>query len=194
MTLEAQKRLRCPACELPLRTCLCALVREVQHRIAGQVLQHPDEADQAKGTVRLLQRCLQNCDLTVGEHFQLPAEWLNGRTWLLYPSPQAEPAPAGAPARLLVLDATWRKSRKLLHLNPILASLPRYALRTQQASHYGELRRAQAAHQLSTLEAVAAALADLEGEPRIQHELLAALQDWLALQRQQRPTAIPSLC
>jgi DTW domain-containing protein len=179
-------RVLCPHCHLPLRTCLCPLVRPVAHRTAVYVLQHPDEADQAKGTVRLLQRCLQTCRVEVGERFELPVEWQDGSTWLLYPGDNGEALPSSPPARLLVLDATWRKSRKLLHLNPALAQLPRYALRTPAPARYGELRRAQAPHQLSTLEAVAAALSELEACPNIRVELLAALEGWLALQRAQR--------
>ncbi len=187
-------RVLCPNCHLPPRTCLCALVRPVAHRTAVQVLQHPDEAKQAKGTVRLLQRCLQNCRVEVGERFTLPFEWQDGSTWLLYPGGDAEAMPSSAPARLVVLDATWRKSRKLLHLNPALAKLPRYALRDPAPARYGELRRAQALYQLSTLEAVAAALSELESCPSIRLELLAVLEGWLALQRALRRKLTPVPC
>ena len=67
--------------------------------------------------------------------------------------------PAGL--RLVVLDGTWRKSRKMLHLNPLLQQLPRLALQQLPASRY-RIRKARQLHQLSTLEACCAALAQLE--------------------------------
>ena len=69
--------------------------------------------------------------------------------------------PAGL--RLVVLDGTWRKSRKMLHLNPLLQLLPRLALQQLPPSRY-RIRKARQLHQLSTLEACCAALAQLEND------------------------------
>jgi len=178
-------RPRCARCALPLRTCLCALVRPVAHGIAIRVLQHPDEATQAKGTLRLLQRCLDDCELVVGEQWPAPP-WPLQDCWLLYPDGDAPALPAAPPRQLLLLDASWRHSRKLMHLNPWLHALPRYALRAPPASVYGQLRKAHAPQQLSSLEAVAQALQELEGNAAAAAALRAAMQDWLALQRTQR--------
>ena len=65
--------------------------------------------------------------------------------------------------RLVVLDGTWRKSRKMLHLNPLLQLLPRLALQQLPPSRY-RIRKARQLHQLSTLEACCAALAQLEND------------------------------
>lgn len=67
-------------------------------------------------------------------------------------------AAADAGVRLVVLDGTWRKSRKMLHLNPVLAALPRLALRQMPPSHY-HIRKAHRPDQLSSFEAAAYALA-----------------------------------
>jgi DTW domain-containing protein YfiP len=72
------------------------------------------------------------------------------------------PAEAGEVTRLVVLDATWRKSLKMLHLNPALMALPRLALQDLPPPRYRAMRRARRADQLSTLEAVCTALAQLE--------------------------------
>ena len=64
--------------------------------------------------------------------------------------------------RLIVLDGTWRKSRKMLYRNPLLQQLPRLSLQRMPASHY-LIRKAHRPDQLSTLEATCAALAQLEG-------------------------------
>lgn len=175
----------CPSCQLPLCTCLCALVRPVAHGIAVRVLQHPDEASQAKGTVRLLQRCLQDCETQVGEQWPAPP-WPLADCWLLYPGGEPAGPDAPPPRQLLLLDGSWRHSRKLMHLNPWLQALPRYALRAPPPSLYASLRKAHAAEQLSSLEAVAQALLELEANAAARDALLAAMQDWLALQRRQR--------
>ncbi|MCJ7799810.1 MAG: DTW domain-containing protein [Polaromonas sp.] len=116
-------------------------------------------------------------------------------TILLYPdSPQHQalglPAPpvldpdrlrAPSRLRLIVLDGTWRKSRKMLYLNPLLHQLPRLALQDMPASHY-RIRKAHKPDQLSTLEASCAALAQLEGSADRFAPLLAAFDGFVAQQ------------
>jgi DTW domain-containing protein len=117
-------------------------------------------------------------------------------TLLLYPdSPQdaalGMPAPpALAPERLrdpsqlrlVVLDGTWRKSRKMLYLNPLLQRLPRLVLRDMPASRY-RIRKAHQPDQLSTLEATCAALAQLESKPELFASLLTAFDGFVAQQQ-----------
>jgi len=73
----------------------------------------------------------------------------------------------------VVLDATWRKSRKMLHLSPGLQRLPRLALNEVPTGRYA-IRKAHAPGQLSTLEATCAALAQLERNTERWQPLLAA--------------------
>lgn len=63
--------------------------------------------------------------------------------------------------RLWVLDATWRKSRKMLYLNRELQVMPRLPLQQVPASLYS-IRKAHSKNQLSTLEASCYALRQLE--------------------------------
>lgn len=65
--------------------------------------------------------------------------------------------------RLIVLDGTWRKSRKMLALNPLLQKLPRLALHNPPPSHY-TIRKAHRPEQLSTFEASCLALMQLEND------------------------------
>lgn len=83
--------------------------------------------------------------------------------------------------RLIVLDGTWRKSRKMLHLNPLLQQLPRLALRDVPASRY-LIRKAHRIDQLSTLEATCLALAQLEGNAERFQPLLDAFDGFVAQQ------------
>ena len=176
-------RPRCGGCALPLRTCLCALVTPVRNDVDVLVLQHPDEVDEAKGSARLLRLSLARCRVAVGESFDPGAlrDLLGGDvsgSVLLYPADTVTGTSADAalarPARLVVLDGTWRKSLKMLLANPLLQALPRWPLAPAELSRYGALRKARLATQLSTLEATCAALADIEAAPARYEPLLAA--------------------
>ena len=83
--------------------------------------------------------------------------------------------------RLIVLDGTWRKSRKILHLNPMLRQLPRLSLEAMPASRY-LIRKAHRPDQLSTLEATCAALAQLERNGDKYQLLLKAFDGFVAQQ------------
>lgn len=174
-------------CLRPQRTCICRLVTPIAHSVEVLILQHPLEVANAKGSARLLHLCLPHSRLAVGEAF--PERQLRELLFEPFPDAQAAaPAPrqaillyperpeddaggTAAPAcagdaapghlRLVILDGTWRKSRKMLHLNPLLQQLPRMPLRNAPASQY-LIRKAHAPDQLSTLEAAAHALMRLE--------------------------------
>ena len=189
--MEHPRRPTCPQCARPLRTCLCRWITPVDNRVEVLILQHPLEVGQAKGSAVLLQRSLGNSQLSTGEQFDATAlETLlhaGSRTSvLLYPDePGVAQAvdnpltpPAGERLRLVVLDGTWRKSRKLLHLNPALQRLPRLALVAPPPSQY-TIRKAHRPDQLSTLEATCLALAQLEQAPERYAPLLSAFGEFV---------------
>ncbi len=198
-------RLHCAACLRPQASCICRWARPLANRVEVLILQHPLEADNPKGTARLLQLSLLSSRLLVGEVFdagawQPPANIRHNL--LLYPDLPSDrsaglpPPPELAPGvlqdpsqlRLIVLDGTWRKSRKLLHLHPALQQLPRLSLQNLPASNY-RIRRAHRPHQLSTLEAVCAALAQLEGDSGQFQPLLQAFDGFVAQQMAFPPPA-----
>ena len=155
-------------------TCLCALTRPTAHRTEVLVLQHPQEQRHAKNSVALLRLSLARCEVVVGERFapealQALLQRPRRDTRLLYPDVLAAPAPsaletmAGPPLRLVVLDATWRKSLRMLLEHPALAALPRMSLDAPAPTCYRVIRAARRADQVSTLEATVQALAILEG-------------------------------
>ncbi len=156
----------CLRCERPLAGCLCACVRPLDSAVPLLILQHPEEARQAKGTARLLQLCLRHCERRVGTQFPAPLADAHPLL-LLYPPDPGAPPPSHAwaagqpPPRLVLLDGTWRQSRQLMRHSPWLQALPRLALTATPASRYA-IRKAHAAHQLSSLEAAALALAQLQ--------------------------------
>jgi DTW domain-containing protein YfiP len=161
-------RPQCPRCLRPSSHCLCALIPQLPSRTQVLILQHPSEVGHALNTARLAALGLENAELLVGEVFPDLAQHLQRpgyRTGLLFPGEcatllQACSGPA-EPWRLVVPDGTWRKARKMLHLNPSLAALPRVTLAQAGPSRY-RLRKAPEAGALSTIEAIAQALEVLE--------------------------------
>ncbi|NIA53900.1 DTW domain-containing protein [Massilia sp. TW-1] len=189
------RRATCAACLRAQSACICHWVRPLSSRVDLVILQHPLEVRNAKNSARLLHLCVTGSRLEVGEAFEPAALhhllYAGGRVpLLLYPeTPGDAPAPVPDPSllaqpeglRLVVLDATWRKSRKMLHLNAGLQRLPRLALHDMPASAY-RIRKAHAPHQLSSLEAAALALAQLEGDPDAYRPLLQAFDGFVQQQ------------
>ena len=160
-------------------------MRTVTSPVQLLVLQHPQERGHAKNTAHLLHLCLPGSRLEVAETFDTQdlQQWLHGpwhgqpaatvaRPVLLYPATPPDPqlpvmAPPALPAtwreqpqslRLVVIDGTWRKSRKMLYLNPALQALPRWALHAVPQQGRYTIRKAQRPGQLSSFEAAALAL------------------------------------
>lgn len=199
------KRLVCSHCLRPQRTCICRWSTPIAHVVEVLILQHPLEAKHVKGSARLLHLSLPNSRLLIGEMFDaqeletlLHAPFAPGaqrkHAILLYPDTPddagmaqtampvdlARVEPGGL--RLVVLDGTWRKSRKMLYANPLLQSLPRLALRDTPVSRY-LIRKAHGAHQLSTLEATCYALMQLENDSARYAPLLDAFNGFVAQQQ-----------
>jgi DTW domain-containing protein YfiP len=80
--------------------------------------------------------------------------------------------------QLVLLDATWRKARKMLALNPLLQALPRWGLCELPPSRYA-IRKAQRPEQRSTLEAACLGLGQLERKPACYDALLSAFDGWV---------------
>ena len=163
-------RPQCPRCTRPIERCLCALIPCLASRTRVLILQHPSEVRHALNTARLAALGLSNAELLVGEVFESLAALLQQpgyRTCLLFPGEQAQALLAFAeqhselPLLLVVPDGTWRKARKLLHLNPLLAALPRVVLPAGLQSRY-RLRKAPMPGALSTIEAIVTALNTVE--------------------------------
>ena len=208
------KRAICAKCLRPQSTCICPWITPTAHTVEVVVLQHPLEVHNAKGSARLLHLSLPLSRLVTGEVFDpqalqrvlaspmqpdAPAHG-HKQAVLLYPDTPEDTAlgmaapPVLAPTllrdpaqlRLIVLDGTWRKSRKMLFLNPLLQQIPRLPLRDMPPSRY-LIRKAHRPDQLSTLEATCAALVQLEGSPARFQPLLDAFDGFVAQQKGYSP-------
>ncbi|MBO1927168.1 DTW domain-containing protein [Thiomicrorhabdus sp. 6S2-11] len=181
----------CAQCNRPLSACWCHCRLLIDNQVEVGILQHPTEQKQVKSTVPLLLSCLQKQFAWVGEQIentQLLAEtdislqeWLDNpkKTYLLYPATEdenitvVEAKQLQEPAQqlqVLVLDGTWRKTFKMLQLNPVLQRLPRISIRAQQVSQYS-IRKQKDEGSLSTIEAVGQLLTEVENQPEITEKL-----------------------
>ncbi|MDP2450061.1 MAG: tRNA-uridine aminocarboxypropyltransferase [Polaromonas sp.] len=207
MNESSPRRPHCAGCLRPQSACICAWITPVAHEVEVLILQHPLEVDHPKGSARLLHLSLPHSRLVTGDVFvdaallAAPFEVAGSavdaprHNLLLYPDmPQDQalgvPAPPALPAgwlrepsrlRLIVLDGSWRKSRKMLYLSPPLQHLPRLSLQGLPPSRYG-IRKAHRPGQLSTLEATCAALMQLEGNAGKFEPLLTAFDGFVAQQ------------
>lgn len=167
---QSKARRRCAECTRPLQHCLCSLIPSLPSRTRVLLLQHPDEAKHALNTARFAAMGLHNAQLIIAEtvveleqYLQLPGY----RPCVLFPGEAAQELQAyqgeQLPLLLVVPDGTWRKARKILHCNPLLADLPRVTLPAGLKSRY-RLRKAPNVQALATVEAVTYALNTLEPE------------------------------
>lgn len=164
-------RARCPRCQRPSLRCYCAQLPSpaLQNHWPVTILQHPQESRHALGTARIAQLGLSDCALLVGDAetwlAEVAMQFAEEGIALIYPGADSQPLSVlreQPPRRLLFIDATWRKSRRILLESAWLAALPRYHLESPPASRY-RIRKEPHGEALSTLEAVVHALAFLEG-------------------------------
>ncbi|WMD23271.1 DTW domain-containing protein [Achromobacter seleniivolatilans] len=161
-------RTLCTRCLRPESHCLCALIPSLSCRTRVLVLQHPSESRHALNTARLAVLGLVGARRLVGEYFS-PEDWAEPgyAPRLLFPGPAAEVLNPGygqdldQPIQLIVPDGTWGHARKLLHINPELAALPRVMLPAGLTTRY-RVRHADIPGALSTIEAVTHALNAIE--------------------------------
>ena len=203
--ISLTKRLTCATCLRAKSMCICQWITPTVHKVEVVILQHPQEVTNVKGSARLLHLSLPLSRLVAGEVFdplslqellttpRPTSSVIPKHTILLYPDLPHDMVPGVAPPpvltqgwlqdtsqlRLIVIDGTWRKSRKILYKNPLLQAIPRLSLRDMPASQY-LIRKAHRTDQLSTLEATCAALMQLEGNVAQFMPLLAAFDGFVA--------------
>jgi DTW domain-containing protein YfiP len=195
------KRRLCSQCHLAINNCICQHAIAVNNPVELLVLQHPQEANEVKNTIRLLSLCAKNIQIKIGEAFsdtelhQLIYADQKIPLLLYPPTPEGEslgiqiapelPDLSNLPIeqiRLVILDATWKKSRKMLYLNNELQKLPRLALVQIPPSIYA-IRKAHNKNQLSSLEACCYAWRQLEQTPEAYSHLLKAFEGFVNQQR-----------
>jgi DTW domain-containing protein YfiP len=179
----------------------------IDNEIAVLILQHPQEQDRVLGTARLLVETLAHARLSVGLSWRNLAHALREpaepREWgVLYlgsthareqgplvaldrkgePLADQQAARAGL-AGIVALDGNWAQAKALWWRNPWLTKLRRFVVVPDRPSLYGNLRREARPDAVSTLEAVALALAVLEDDETVRERLLAPFRELIAKAR-----------
>jgi DTW domain-containing protein YfiP len=131
------------------------------------VVRHTLEAFKSTNSVRWAALALPNLEIHPfgGRGDFDPAPLEGAGAWLLFPGGEATPAAAAPPARLIVLDGTWRQVRRMYRGIKPLHAMPRLSLSDVRARG-PRLRQNPRAHHLSTLEAIASAIERLEGQEK----------------------------
>lgn len=184
MTFRGQYVARCPECRLESKRCICADIPTFDLRTRILVLMHFREAPKTTNTGRFLPRMSPSARMMVrGTPFAVPEpiEIAPGvRPLVLHPDAQHELGPEDAEQEnlLLVPDATWSQTRRMLRREPVLLEARRVRLPPGPKTRYRLRFDARDGH-LATLEAVAHALGILEGA-QVRDEILAFLEEFIA--------------
>lgn len=139
---------QCYKCFKPLSKCLCSYTKEIDSGIKFVLLMHPKEArKQRTGTGHITKMSLKDSEIIVDLDFSKNArlqELLQDSNYfpvMMYPGENAwtakkegfKEAVGNRKLLVLVLDATWFCSKKMIQHNPFLLDLPR-------VSFYGDYR------------------------------------------------------
>ncbi|MCR5435510.1 MAG: DTW domain-containing protein [Treponema sp.] len=131
---------RCFKCFKPLSNCLCKYTKELDTGIKFVLLMHPKEfRRQRTGTGNIAHISLKDSEIIVGldfEHNERLNALLNDKNYfpvLMYPGEDAWTAgKAGFKEEVgkrtllvIILDATWFCSKKMIDHNPFLLKLPK---------------------------------------------------------------------
>lgn len=141
-------------------------------------------------TARIAHLVLRNSELRIGVDFagdEVVAKALGSadrKAVLLFPGKDSiDPRELAEPVTLVVIDGTWSQASKLIEANPRLRELPRIALKPQSPSEY-RIRRQPQPQCLSTIEALAAILGELEGSAAGMERMLVPFQRMVEQQLQ----------
>lgn len=175
-------RLVCEQCNYPQLTCVCYYITPAFHKTQVTVLQHPSEVKNAKNTVKLMVLVSNKVDVFVGENesdFALLKTQVDAnpeRFLVLFPSEQSNTWAKWQqlksvefakyqnnpeqPLTLIVIDGTWKKAKKIFLLNPWLQQIN--ALKIEGIETNYDIRKTSITGALSTIEATALALKDID--------------------------------
>jgi DTW domain-containing protein len=164
----------CPSCRLQGWLCVCALAPRIAIRTPLILVVHVHDLGRTSNTVRLLTLAINDVTLLPHGIFPAPADPAShmpaGATPLvLFPCTEARPltpelvASLPSPPALIVPDGNWKQASNMVKRLPLLAGAMKVALTTRTYEGTA-IRRNQPGHRMSTYEAVAQALAVLEGD------------------------------
>ncbi|ROS04822.1 DTW domain-containing protein YfiP [Sinobacterium caligoides] len=174
-TPQKDTRAHCERCLRPASVCLCHLICKINNDIKVTIYRHPSETNKAVGTASLAHLCLENSSIIDTEVVKQVTHAQETLQVLVFPPLEAEATSSivlntsalaallnDRPIELIFLDGTWKKARKMYYLSPDLHQLPKLNLDLSGITAHYTIRKAEKSGQLSTLEAIAAALSQCE--------------------------------
>jgi DTW domain-containing protein len=206
----------CPRCLKPPALCVCEGIARIDNKVSLLILQHPQEQDRELGTARLTVLHFKDALIKIGLSWPSLSKIL-GRTtdpqrWaILYLG--SVKAAALLPDRdivvvnrnskavdhqdqalreiegIILLDGTWSQAKALWWRNAWMLKCKRVVLGPKLPSRYGKLRREPRGDGLSTIEAAAMLMAQLERKPEIETALHAGFERLLLRYRAAHPNA-----
>jgi DTW domain-containing protein YfiP len=202
----------CPRCHKPLPLCICDSITPIENKTELLILQHPQEQDRALGTARLTALHFKNAVLKIGLSWPSLSKAL-GRPvddpsrWAVLYLGSAKVAELDTDrdivainrkgeveenqrgilkdiVGIVLLDGTWSQAKALWWRNAWMLKCQRVVLGPKRPSRYGKLRREPRRDGLSTIEAAAMLLGNLEKRPDIEATLNDSFERMLANYRQ----------
>ncbi len=184
----------CYQCYRAKVACLCDRIEKQPNQIKVIVLQHPSESGNAKGTAIIAELGLQQYQRWTGEDFSQHLQ-LNrlltektSQIAILFPADNAIELNNDVSSNalsdlkyLIVIDATWRKAKKIWQMHPLLQSVPAFCFNAEQLSNY-RIRKVPQDGYLSTLESIVVALRLLENRPQAYQSLLKLFDEMIDFQ------------
>ena len=182
------KRPLCSHCERPIKTCLCTEIVTLPCDFQLIILQDPKEAKHALSSAPLLEKSITGAKRIIGETFdpiQLLGEDWQATSLLVYPHENGLSQPQAVKhgfKHLILLDGTWRKVARMIHMNPWLSQLACFAIDSLNSSQY-LIRKSPRDDGLSTIEAAVCVLNELHNEQSFD-SILGAFHKMIELQIQ----------
>ena len=184
----------CYQCHRAKVACLCGRIEKQPNEIQIIVLQHPDEVNNPKGTGIIAELGLQQYQKWIAEDFSQHKELIEfitenvTETAILYPHEDAYELSEKSGTEevlklknLIVIDATWRKAKKIWELQPLFQKLVCLRLTDEQISNY-RIRKVPKDGYLSTIESVVVALRALEGSKQAYQPLIELFTEMINFQ------------
>lgn len=174
----------CYQCHRAKVACLCGRIEKQPNEIKIIVLQHPDEVNNPKGSGIIAELGLQQYQKWIAEDFSQHKELIGfitentAETAVLYPVEGANVLSEASRGtenlklkNLIVIDATWRKAKKMWELQPLLQNLTCLRLTNEEISNY-RIRKVPKDGYLSTIESIVVALRLLEDRKQAYQPLI----------------------
>jgi DTW domain-containing protein YfiP len=190
LAMRSRRALRCARCRYSVSVCLCDEIEPWPARTRVHVVAHYIELHKTTNTSRLAVRALEGATIHGRGHpeHRAPGPVPAGHRLVLYPSEHARlltHADARDDLVLVVPDGTWTQAGRIARRDAAAIGAEHVKLPDRGPSRYA-LRSTDRPGAVSTIEAIAHALAILEG-PAIEAHLLDVFDEFVrrALRRRE---------